>query len=122
MPFFIKDEQEKYKFELINSLPIATVQKMGTAYWVMCCPLCGCIHHLLNIPLDLDGGEYQPICLLKKTHPASYAKWLSAHPETSEYSKIALKLRRPVIIPLEVVKPTRKRKAPTQLPSGKAAA
>lgn len=102
MPFKIKTEQARFKFELSPAdLPIAQVERMGTAYWVMCCPLCGCIHDLTRHPATIS--EYEPRCLLPHTHKAAYVEWLTKHPTAAAYTRISLQQRSvqtPNFIPL----------------------
>ena len=101
MPFKIVEEQKAFTFTLVNGLPVATVERWGKGLWVLCCPLCGCIHDCSAQQKQIaDGGAYEPVCLLKRTHPAAYRRWVSRFPESAQYTRIRLKLPGGMIVPL----------------------
>jgi hypothetical protein len=100
MPFKIIAEQKRFKFELSSAgLPIADVERMGTVFWVMCCPLCGCIHDLSRQPETV--GEFEPKCLLPRTHKSAYVEWVTKQPTAPAYTRISLRQRQGDVIPLD---------------------
>ena len=92
MPFKIVAEQESFKLTTAsNGLPIADVIKLGSMHYAVCCPLCGMLHEVGQV--ITQGAIFAPKCLLKTTHPQTYAKWLKRFPDTAQYSQIVLKQR-----------------------------
>lgn len=104
MPFKIVDEQRKFKWSLSAELPIGECEQWGSALYCLCCPLCGMLHEIRGATADAVG-EYQPHCIVKTTHKATYAEWLKKHPESADYSRVWLMMRRPIqIVPFAAEK------------------
>lgn len=92
MPLKFPDYQKAYTERFnANGLPVANVLQLGAGRWVTVCPLCGCGHDCTSI----QGDVYTPKCLLKRTHPTVYAKWVKAHPLAAEHSSILLQRLEP---------------------------
>lgn len=120
MPFYIQNERDKYRFNLSpDNLPIVDVMQLGNVAYIACCSICGCLHELPHTAID--GGDYEPVCLLKCTHKAAYAVWLALHPEAADYTRLRLKYRAAKVIPLSTSKKPPKRLKNASKGIGKAA-
>ena len=88
MPTIIAEQQKRFKLTLVDGLPQAIVEQMGTAHWVKCCPLCGCTHQVVGVD---ENVPYTPLC---QTVPVLYkmqqAIWLKLYPELSQYTSLHL--------------------------------
>lgn len=91
MPFKVEALQKVYQLDLFGGVPVAPVTKLGAMHYVLCCPLCGCLHEVG--PSVLHGSTTTPRCVVKPPHPITVANWRKAHPETANYREIVLKLR-----------------------------
>lgn len=103
MTFHIKAEQAAFKFTLVDGLPVATVERWGNGFWIVCCPLCGYIHNLpANVRVDAIGKPFTPNCVIAKTvHRKQYHKWIDMYPQSAQFDAVTAILRPPRIIPLD---------------------
>jgi hypothetical protein len=91
MPAFIPTLQKNFKLNVVDGLPQAVVEKVGTTHLLRCCPLCGCTHQILALDVN---SPYTPLCqsfsLLYKVQEAA---WHKLHPDVAQYATLHLVLR-----------------------------
>lgn len=88
MPTTIQHLQKHFKLTVKDDLPQVTVETIGEAHWLMCCPLCGCQHQIFGVDEKLP---YTPLC---QTRPlmfkAEVITWRKLNPEVVKYGKLHL--------------------------------
>jgi len=87
MPLKFVDYQAGFNWRVdASGLPIGQVLQLGAGRWVTVCPCCGMAHDVTGV----QGDVYAPNCLLKRTHPTVYAKWVKTYPEAAKHTSILL--------------------------------
>lgn len=80
--------QHSFKLILKDGIPQGTVEMVGTAQLLRCCPLCGSVHQIMTPQGD---APYTPLC---QTHPtlykAEHAAWVKLHPDVAPFKTLAL--------------------------------
>ena len=88
MPAIAANVQKHFKVTVENGLLQATVEVNDEGHWLMCCPLCGCIHQLLGVN---EAIPYTPLCqtlpILFKTQQTA---WHKLYPDTVNYKSLQL--------------------------------
>lgn len=107
MPFSWPHEAKKYQFKLLDNLPAAPVVQIGAGLWVVCCPLCGCIHDVTGKP---DGAPVVPICTHWRPYQQRRKTWQAEHPEVKDHAAIRLVYRTAIVEPFDAGKPAKKPK------------
>ncbi len=81
MPIMSKHYRAAFKWREMDNVPVAAVTVLNGRGWLLCCPLCGCIH---ETRMAQTTGTYAPDCLLRRLanmaqpvgRPAEYgANW-----------------------------------------------
>lgn len=81
MPIMSKHYRAAFKWREMDNVPVAAVTVLNGRGWLLCCPLCGCIH---ETRMAQTTGAYAPDCLLRRLantsqpvgRPAEYgANW-----------------------------------------------
>lgn len=89
MPTIITEQEKRFKLNVIDGLPQAAVESMGTAHWVKCCPLCGCTHQVLTADESLP---YTPLCqIIPGLYKTQQAIWQKLYPDVSQYTALQLR-------------------------------
>lgn len=110
MPFKITLEQEAFKLELADGLPVAPITKLGAMHYMLVCPLCGCMEEVGQVSQGVIlGNTLKPRCTVKPPHPITLAKWLQKHPEAAQHTTV--KLMQPIPDEQIISNPQPKRKA-----------
>lgn len=80
--------QKSFKLVLKDGIPQATVETVGAAQLLRCCPLCGSVHQIMAAPSD---ETFTPLC---QTHPVLYkterAAWQKLHPDVVAFTALYL--------------------------------
>ena len=80
--------QKAFQLRVESGLPQATVERMGVANWLRCCPLCGSAHQIQTMTGD---QPYTPLC---QTYPALYkaelVAWHKLYPDVIPYTTLHL--------------------------------
>ncbi len=80
--------QKNFQLRLEGGLPQATVELVGVAHWLRCCPLCGSAHQIQTMTSDTP---YTPLC---QTYPALYKAellaWHKLYPDVIPYASLHL--------------------------------
>jgi hypothetical protein len=80
--------QKNFKLTIEDGLPQATVEIIGIAHWLKCCPLCGSMHQVRDV---VEDAPYTPLC---QTHPvlfkAELIAWHKLHPDVVSYKSLHL--------------------------------
>jgi hypothetical protein len=88
MPTTSGSMQKQFKLTIENGLPQAAIDTIGKDHWLLCCPLCGCMHQL---QAEKAGASYIPLC---QTVPLLYKAqsiiWNKLHPDVAIYKKLHL--------------------------------
>ena len=63
MPIMSKTYRKAFKWRELNGLPVAEVFTLNGRGWILCCPLCGCLH---ETRLAQTAGAFKPDCLLRR--------------------------------------------------------
>lgn len=89
MTYKIDAERFSFVYRVSSAgLPVAEVERWGTGYWLICCPLCGMLH---NLPANVFPAEvFEPRCQLPRTHPGSYSTWIAKFPAVAGQRTVAL--------------------------------
>lgn len=88
MPATSAHLQKHFKLTIEEGLPQAAIDVIGAEQWLMCCPLCGCIHQLVGVN---DKVPYAPLC---QTVPSLFkvqqAAWHKLYPDIIPYKTLQL--------------------------------
>lgn len=88
MPAIAQYLQKRFKLIIKDGLPQAVIETNKDGVFLGCCPLCGCIHHLLDVD---ETVPYTPSC---QTTPILYqaqqAKWRKLYPDVAQYTTLHL--------------------------------
>ena len=88
MPTVMLHLQKNFELVIHDELPQASVKLVDRVEWLMCCPLCGCMHQIMGVD---ETQPYTPMCqsipLLYKVQQDS---WRKLHPETAQYKALYL--------------------------------
>ena len=88
MPAFTANLQKNFKLTVVDGLPQATVENIGGAKWLNCCPLCGCTHQILGADENL---MCTPLCQsLPLMYKAQQITWHKLHPDVAQYATLHL--------------------------------
>jgi hypothetical protein len=80
--------QKSFKLMVENGLPQATVELMGSALWLRCCPLCGSTHQIQTMPSD---EAYTPFCQIHASlYKPEIAAWQKLYPDVIPYTSLHL--------------------------------
>ncbi len=97
MPFKIPAEQSAFKFTLnATGQPIGECGLWGGIPYMLVCPCCGMLHEL---PRNITPGAIvEPKCIIKTTHPKTYAGWLKRFPEATQHRHVVAIFRTPALV------------------------
>ncbi len=88
MPTVMHHLQKTFALVMNDDMPQATVKLVDQRDWLMCCPLCGCMHQILRIDVS---QPYTPMC---QSIPALYKTqqdaWRKLHPDVIKYTALRL--------------------------------
>lgn len=100
MPIIASQPRREFEWKLDNAtgLPVAPVTILGRGRWILCCPLCSCVHEIRG---KVDSTVYTPRCLLREFAAQSqrhmganwkniYGQWLQLHPLAATFNSVAL--------------------------------
>jgi hypothetical protein len=98
MPFRLKDHA-KFRWQTdIDVVPLAPAVSIGAAFYVTCCPLCGCCHELIGQTFTTIGQQavLKPRCLLREfasqgratAWKLTYEAWTAQHPDAVQTDEI----------------------------------
>lgn len=62
MPIISKTYRKAFRWRETDGAPVAAVTVLNARGWILCCPLCGCVHEVRGGQTD---GTYKPACLLR---------------------------------------------------------
>lgn len=98
-----KHYRAAFKWREMDNVPVAAVTVLNGRGWLLCCPLCGCIH---ETRMAQTTGAYAPDCLLRRLanmaqpvgRPAEYGAnwarvlqlWQDAHPAARAHDTVLL--------------------------------
>lgn len=63
MPIMSKHYRKTFKFFQVDGVPAAETVVLAGHAWILCCPLCGCLHEVRGGQTE---GAYRPDCLLRR--------------------------------------------------------
>ena len=90
MPAIAQYLQKRFKLTIEDGLPQAVIETNADGDWLRCCPLCGCIHHLLDEVVD-ETQPYTPSCqTIPLLYQAQQAKWRKLYPDVVQYKSLHL--------------------------------
>lgn len=88
MPATLPHLQKDFKLTLHNGEPVGLVESTKEGLLVKCCPLCGCVHQVMNVDMGLS---YTPLC---QTVPDLFkvlqTAWQKLNPSVAPYKTIHL--------------------------------
>lgn len=101
MPIISKTYHKAFKWREVEGVPAAETVVLAGRAWILCCPLCGCMHEVRSGQVD---GQYRPDCLLRRLArmapargagggadwPALLAQWERAYPGAAAQDTVAL--------------------------------
>lgn len=80
--------QKNFKPTIENSLLQATVDTINNVRWLLCCPLCGSVHQIMQSSND---ELYTPLC---QTSPALFkaqlVAWHKLYPDVVNFTSLHL--------------------------------
>jgi hypothetical protein len=88
MATFMPHLQKSFKMKVEDGVPQATVELVGTVYWLRCCPLCGSVH---QVPGGAEEKWFTPLCQTQPNlYKAELAAWHKEFPESAQYTSLQL--------------------------------
>jgi hypothetical protein len=80
--------QKSFKLIVEDGLPQATIEVVGSSFWLRCCPLCGSMHQIQAVAQD---GLYMPLCQThSQLYKAQLTAWHKLYPEVTNFTSIHL--------------------------------
>ena len=90
MPTTSPHLQKNFKLSIVDDMPQASVESGQDRLEIVCCPLCGCNHQLINID---TSQSYSPLC---QTQPILFKEqllsWHKLYPDVIHHKFIHLQL------------------------------
>jgi hypothetical protein len=88
MPATLPHLQKTFVLSMHEGKPVGLVEKTDEGYMVKCCPLCGCVHHLIDVDMSMP---YTPLCQsIPDLFKLQQTAWQKLNPTVSPFKSLHL--------------------------------